>query len=177
MRYSVSQGPNKLLIVIPRKFSLFLCLFIPFWTVGWVVLVVANPAGKSESVWGIIFFAVITILFAYRWLWNIGGREVVEITPRALTHRRILFGVSRARTYELAGIAKPRFVESRSRGMGGRTPSGLGFYYDGKLVKLGDNLTRAEAESLVAAIIREFPENAELWNTYDSGLPELGESG
>ena len=58
----------------------------------------------------------------------------------------------------------------------GRTPSGLGFYYNGKLVKLGDDLTQAEAESLVAAIIREFPENAELWNTYDSGLPEMGES-
>jgi hypothetical protein len=127
-------------------------------------------------VYGIAFFGLITVLFAYRWLWNIGGREVVEITPQALSHRRVLCGISRARTYKLDGITNPGFVGSRSRGLGGRTPSGLGFRYDGKLVKLGDGLTQAEAKSLVAEIIREFPEHAERWSAYDPGLPELGES-
>jgi hypothetical protein len=60
--------------------------------------------------------------------------------------------------------------------MGGRTPSGFEFCYDDKSVKLGDDLTQAEAKSLVAAILREFPENAERWKTYDEAFPELRES-
>jgi hypothetical protein len=176
MRYSISQTPNRLLIVIPRRFSLFLCLFVPFWTILWISLVVENPAGKPIPVYGIAFFAAVTVLFAYRWLWNVGGREVVEITPLELTHRQALFGISRANSYKLERITSPRFVNSRSRGLGGRTPSGIVFSYDGKRIRLGDDLTQAEAKSLVAEIIRAFPQHAERWNTYDAGMPELGES-
>jgi hypothetical protein len=95
MRYSVSQTPNRLLIVIPHRFSLFVCLLIDLWAVVWVILVVENPAEKPESVLGVVAFGVVTILFAYRWRWNIGGREVMEITPQALTHRPTLFAISR----------------------------------------------------------------------------------
>ena len=176
MRYSVSRTPNELLIVIPRKFNLFICLFIPLWTAAWIILAIESPSGKPEPVWGAVFFALVTILFASSWLWNIDGKEMVQITPEALIHRRTLFGISWDRTYNLNRITKPRFVASRSRGRKGRIPSGVGFSYDGKLIKFGDGLTQAEAKSLVATIIREFPGKTELWKTYDEGLPELDES-
>ena len=60
--------------------------------------------------------------------------------------------------------------------MSGRTPSGLGFSYDGKSVRLCDQLTQAEAKGLASAVAQQFPQHAEPWKHYKQGMPELGES-
>jgi hypothetical protein len=137
-----------------------------------VTLAIVNPAGKPESVFGLIFFGFVTVIFAYHWLWNLGGREELEFTALALTSRRILFGIVRTRTFEMSGIADPHFVGSRSRGMSGRTPSGLGFSYDGRTFRLCDHVTQAEATALVSEVIRQFPQHAERWEHYDAGMPD-----
>ena len=72
-------------------------------------------------------------------------------------------------------ITNPHFVESRSRGMSGRIPSGLGFSYDGESVKLCDQLTRAEAKALASAVAEQFPQDVEPWKNYKQGIPEVGE--
>jgi hypothetical protein len=113
-----------------------------------VTLAIVNPAGKPESVPALLGFGFLTVVFAYHWLWNLSGREELEFTPLRLTSRRILFGISRSRTFEMDRIADLHFVGSRSRGMSGRTPSGLGFYYDGRAVRLCDHVTEAEATAL-----------------------------
>jgi hypothetical protein len=110
----------------------------------------------------------------YSWLWNLGGKEEFDFTKSTLTHRRILFGISRTREFWMDRIAEPHFVESRSRGKS-RTPSGLGFYYGGKEIRLGDHLTQRDAKEIVAALIRQFPELAKCWAQYAEGLPELDE--
>jgi hypothetical protein len=111
-------------------------------------------------------------MFTYHWLWNLAGREELEFTPFMLTSRRILFGVARTRTFEMSRITNPHFVESRKRGMSGRTPSGLGFYYDGKTVRLCDHVTQAEATALVSEVIKQFPQHAERWGRYDERMPD-----
>jgi hypothetical protein len=137
-----------------------------------VTLAILNPAGKPESVPALLMFAFLTVVFAYHWLWNLSGREELEFTPLTLTSRRILFGITRSRTFEMDRIADLQFVGSRSRGMGGRTPSGLGFYYDGRAVRLCDHVTQAEATALVSEVVKQFPQHAECWGRYVEGMPD-----
>jgi hypothetical protein len=172
MSYSLSRAPNRLSVVIPRRFSLFLCLFYPLWVGAWVTLAILDPAGKPESGFPLLMFGLVTVVFAYQWLWNLGGREELEFTPLTLTSRRILFGIHRTRAFEMARIADSHFVGYRSRGMSGGTPSGLGFSYDGKTIRLCDHVTQAEATALVSEIIEQFPQHAERWGRYVEGMPD-----
>jgi hypothetical protein len=173
MSYSISRTPNSLSVVVPRRFSLFRCLFFPAWLGGWVTLAVMNPARKPQSVLLLGFFGFVSIAFAYDWLWNLAGREELEFKPPALTSRRVLFGMSRTKVFHMDKIASPRFVISTRRGpMSGRTPSGLAFSYEGKTFRLCDHVTQAEATAIVSEIIQQFPQYADCWRRYDAGTPD-----
>ena len=110
----------------------------------------------------------------YAWLWNLGGREELEFTASVLTHRRNLFGISRGRVFGMKRIDRPHYENSQSRGKS-RTPSGIGFSYEGEQVRLGDHLTHRDAKEIVAAVLRHLPELREYWGSYAEGLPELDE--
>jgi hypothetical protein len=176
MTYSLSRAPNRLFVVVRPRFSLYRFLFVPFWAAMWVALLITNPAGKPVSAFGFLGFGLITVLLGYQWFWNLFGREELEFATHALTYRRLLFGISRTRMFVMDRITDPHFVESRSRGISGRTLSGLGFSYDGKSVRLCDHLTQAEAKGLASAVAQQLPQHAELWKHYKQGMPELDES-
>lgn len=172
MSYSISRALNRLSVIVPRRFSLFFCVFFPLWAGGWVTLAVVNPGAKPESVLALLMFGFVTLVGAYYWLWNLNGREELEFTPLTLTSRRILFGISRSRTFQMDKIADLHFVGSRRKGMGGQTPSGLGFNYEGRAVRLCDHVTQAEATALVSEVIQQFPQGAERWRRYVEGVPD-----
>lgn len=138
-----------------------------------MTLAVLNPSGKPQSVFILLFFGLFSVAFAYRWLWNLVGREELEFTASALTSRRVLFGISRTKVFQMDKITSPRFVISTRRGpMSGRTPSGLAFSYEGKIFRLCDDVTQAEATALVSEIIRQLPQHAECWRRYEKGMPD-----
>jgi hypothetical protein len=110
----------------------------------------------------------------YAWLWNIDGKEELEFTASALTYRRTLFGMSRSRVFRMNGIDNPHFENSHGGGKS-RTPSGIGFSYEGKEVRLGDHLTQRNAKEIVATVLRQLPELRRYWGSYVEGLPELDE--
>jgi hypothetical protein len=72
------------------------------------------------------FIGLLSIPFMYLWLWNIGGKEVLEFTANTLVWKRVLFGISRTHTFSMTKIRNPRFEGSRRRGKS-RVPSGIGF--------------------------------------------------
>jgi hypothetical protein len=164
-RLSISDTPDGLLIIVPRRFELYFALFFPLWTAGWIAVAIYHPPRDLSSEVGIAFFSLITILFLVGWLWNWNGREELLFTPTTLTYRRVLFGLSRTRVFELAGISDSRFVGAVSRGRRS-TPSGLGFSYGGKRFRVCDKITLAEAKELASAVLRRFPEHAPLWSSY-----------
>jgi hypothetical protein len=172
MSYSLSRTTDRLSVVVPPRFSRFLFFFFPLWVCGWVTLVIVDPAGKPEPILVPAFFGLVTVVLAYQWLWNLAGREELEVTSRAVTSRRILFSIPRIRTFEMSRITDPHFVGYQSRGMSGHTPSGLGFSYDGKPIRLCDHVTQAEAKALVSEIIQQFPQHSERWSRYDEGFPD-----
>jgi hypothetical protein len=169
MRYTSSRAPNSLCVIVPRRFSLILLLFIPLWIAGWVTIALTNPSGKPQSILGLLTFGLFTVFMVYRWLWNLSGKEELMFTTSELTYRRILFGISRARVFMMDGITDPHFVAPRTRGMT-YTPSGLGFCYAGKQIRVCDQLTQQEANEVVKAVVRQVPELSERWGRYVEGM-------
>lgn len=178
MAYSVSRSADTLSIIVPGRFDPFLFAFFPLWTALWIGLVVnGNRTGTNQSASSLpplILFAVVTILFLYKWLWNLAGREELNFTITGLQHRQVLFGIARTRAFRLNQITEPHFVESVQRAKS-HIPSGLGFRYRGKQVRIADNLTQQEAGEIVALIIQQFPQIAGVWSQYAEGLPEPDE--
>ncbi len=74
----------------------------------------------------------------------------------------------------MSTIDNPHFENSHSRGKS-RTPSGIGFSYEGKELRFGDHLTQRDAKEMIAAVLRELPELRQYWGNYVEGLPELDE--
>jgi hypothetical protein len=175
MSYSVSSSRDKFSIIVPRHFSPFLFAFIPLWIALWIAFALkAYRSGQTQSSIALLFFGTMSVLLLYSWLWNLGGREELHFTGSTLTYRRVLLGISTTREFSMARIAEPHFVQSKSAGKS-RVPSGIGFSYDGKEVRLGDHLTQREAKEIVAALVKHLPELAKWWGHYVEGLPELNE--
>jgi hypothetical protein len=169
MRYSISRTPNSLSIVVPRRFNLFWLLFIPLWIAGLIAIAIAHPSRKPESILAMAVFGCFAVLMVYEWFWNLSGKEELKFTASELTHRRILFGFSRARVYEMDRITDPHFVGRRTSGMM-NTPSGLEFSYDGKKVRVCDQLSQKEADEIVKALIQQLPELNQRWGNYTEGI-------
>jgi hypothetical protein len=171
MRYSVSRAPGSLLFVIPSWFDRFYSWFFPLWLLALVAIASRNPPNNSESYFATSVFAAIALLMLYKWLWNLSGIEELDFNANTFTHRRALFGISRSRIFAMSEISGLRFVGMRRRGKSS-TPSGLGFLYRGKEVKVGDHLTQAEAKEIASTIIQAFPQYSVAWGPYDEGFPD-----
>jgi hypothetical protein len=170
MRYSLSGAPNRLTVVIPRRFSLVVLLSIPLWIAGWVIIALTTPSAKPpQSILVLAGFGLFTIFFVYRWLWNLSGREELEFTSSELTYRRPLFGISRTRVFMMDRIADPHFVPPQQKGRS-YIPSGLGFSYGGEQVRVCEQLTQEEANQIVAAVIQQLPELGDRWGRYTKGM-------
>ena len=169
MRYSLSRAPSRLTVVIPRRFSLSLFLSIPLWIAAWVLIALIKPRGDLQSILVLTAFGLFTIFVAYRWLWNLSGKEELEFTTSELIYRRFLLGISRTRVFAMDRLTDPRFVPPQQRGRS-CTPSGLGFSYDGEQVKVCDELTQEEANQIVAAAVQQLPELADRWGCYINGM-------
>jgi hypothetical protein len=175
MGYSLSSTPSNVSVVIKRRLDLPFFLFLPAWVVGWTTLALKGlHREQPRAVVGILFFGLVTGLLGYTWLWNLCGKEELEFTACALIWKRTLLGISHNRAFRMNGIDNPHFENSRSRGKS-RIPSGIGFSYEGKELRIGDHLTQRDAKEIVAAVIRQLPELGQCWGSYREGLRELNE--
>jgi hypothetical protein len=175
MGYSLSSEPSKVVVVIPRRFSFLLFALVPLWIVAWLTMVVGTSrGGQPQSVLTITVFSLVTLPVVYAWLWNLGGKEELEFTTSALTHRSNLFGVSHSRVFSMKRIERPHFENSQRRGKYG-IPSGIGFSYKGKRFRFADHLSQRDAKEIVAAVLQRLPELRQYWGDYAEGLAELDE--
>jgi hypothetical protein len=175
MGYSLSSAPTKVSVVIARRRNLPFLFFFPLWVAGWVTLALKGTRnGQPQSIFGEIFFGIVTLSIAYAWLWNLGGKEELEFTASALNYRRTLFGFSHSRLFSMKRIDNPHFENSQSRGKS-RIPSGIGFSYEGKEIRVGDHLTCRDAKEIIGAVLRQLLELARYWGRYKEGFLELVE--
>ena len=174
MGYLRSSEPGKVVVVVHRRFSFLLFALVPLWIAGWLTAVVKTSSGGPELSLMTIFFGLLTLPLVYAWLWNLGGKERLEFTSSAFTHTSILFGISRRRVFGMRRINRPHFENSRRRGRS-RIPSGIGFSYEGRQFRFGDNLSQRDAKEIVAAVLQQLPELYPYWGNYEEGLFELDE--
>jgi hypothetical protein len=175
MNYSISCSPKKVSVVVRPTLNFLLLVFIPVWLAIWLSAISKiYRTAQPQSIVTIVFFGMAALLIAYAWLWNLAGREEIEFAINGLEYKRVLFGLSYSRVFRMSKIANPRFENSRRNGKS-RTPSGIGFSYDGSKVRICDDLTQRAAKEIVATVLQEIPEVRKYWGNYIEGLPEESE--
>ncbi len=121
--------------------SMFLCVWFIGWTVGGA-------------------FAI------YSWLWQVTGKEVVDINRQSLTVRKTVLGFSRPKEYGAQYMRNLRVTPTVNIpwGWGMRTDfwgggaGKLAFDYGAKTVNFGSGIDEAEAAQLLARIQKRFPD-------------------
>ena len=175
MNYSISCSPKKVSVVVRGPFNFGLFVFVPIWVTIWVAMIPqAFHSSQPQAIVATVLFGIVSLLFVYAWLWNLGGREEIEFTINGLTYNRILFGLPYSQVFRMSKISNPHFENSRRNGKS-RTPSGIGFFYDGSEVRIADHLTQRAAKDIVAAVLHEIPEVTKCWGNFVEGFPEESE--
>lgn len=186
-RYDVSELPGKLVITLPFRGHWFAIAFLGFWLVGWavgevVVLTILvtgfwqalqNGFAIGPGGWGIGAFLFAWLggwtvggAFAiYSWLWNIGGREIVEIDDLVLRIEKRIPGLCRAREYRVSDVACLRHAPQPGNpwAMGpnlqqwGSSAGAFAFDYGASTVRFGIGVDEAEAKQVMVVISQRFP--------------------
>ena len=95
-------------------------------------------------------------------LWQLAGRELVEVSRTSIKISRPIFGLGRVKEYQAAEIANLRLLSADERagkkGMAG--PNQLAFDYEFVSVEFGGGLTIREAEAVLEEITKRYRQYA-----------------
>jgi hypothetical protein len=159
-RATIEHLPEGLVVTmrVPRVGCV--TLFLGFWLLGWV----AGEVSGFTMLVSQISEPGFALGFAIVWLtgWTAGGlaalsflalsiagREIVTLTPQAMTRRIEAFGIGRTTSYVPQEVEGLRVVEDSRGG----TPF-FGFDYRGKTVRMGSGLSGDDAQRIVDALSR-----------------------
>ena len=131
---------------------------------GWVGDLLLGLLGLFLG--GGLFIYGTTRLYAYSW--DIAGKEIVQATGSSLVVSRQLFGYGRPHEYLAEHVRNLRvsddsgetsWIDWWNRSIFGKLDEGaIAFDYGAKTFQFGLELDEAEAEQIVAAILRRFPQ-------------------
>jgi hypothetical protein len=156
----------RLRVTIPVRRNWFVVFFLPLWLIGWAVGEVAvltkvlnDPPTGGEGpfvlVW-LVMWNIIGPVFAFYWLWNITGKEIVTLDEEALTVRYALGPVGWTRRFDRHEVADlrvsaPATAEFRSLAWwpGGGT---IAFDYGARTHRFAAGLDEAEAKQVTAEL-------------------------
>ncbi len=174
MRSSIEESQGGLRIVIPARRNWFILLFLAVWLVGWAfgelsaigVLFDVGPmrTGRRSAPSAFLAFWLLGWTFggaaaAYTWLWNLCGREIVRIDGAALAISREPIPFPRSREFDWTQVRNLR-VSPSLRPRQNFSPGTIAFDYGARTHGFGRGLDEAEAQMLIDAIARRFPQPA-----------------
>ncbi len=103
----------------------------------------------------------------YAYLWDLAGKEIIQATPNSLTVSQRLLSYDRSKEYGAEHIrnlrvsappaARGRFDTWTRRAFKVPANGMIAFDYGAKTFRFGLDLDEAEAEQIVATILRRFP--------------------
>lgn len=167
-RASWSDVAEGLEVIIPARRHVFAILFLPVWLAGWLfgeVMVIRQllekPADGQPSLFLFVWLVMWTAfggLALKSLLWMLCGRERVVLRPDALLVRRELFGIARAREYEIGSISNLRVSPATFNPWDGRSswkPGGMcagviAFDYGARTFRFAEGIDEAEGHDIVA---------------------------
>jgi hypothetical protein len=167
-RAQIVDEVSGLRVTIPAPRNWFLVFFLPVWLAGWVVGEVAvggklftDPPSGGEGfflvVW-LAFWSIGGVLFTFFWLWNLAGKEIVNLDQEALTIRYGLGIVGWPRHFDRREVRDLRLAQSVSmdfRSSFGWWLGGNGtvaFDYGARTYRFGRGIDEAEAKQVVAEL-------------------------
>jgi len=112
-RAKVQSDGLALRVSIPPQRNLFAVLFLGAWMVGWYVGETSalrefmKPSGSPQGTFLVAWLVGWTIggvFAATTLLWSLAGREVIEVQPEVLVHRRAIFGLGWSKVYSVSAI-------------------------------------------------------------------------
>lgn len=169
-RYTAGNTANGIRATIPAVRNWFGIVFMSVWMCGWTFgFVFAIRSLTSDSSKEPIGFLVIWLVgwtlggtcVLFYLLWQLFGREVIEITDEALVRRIQICGVGTTREYALADVTNLRALPLpgygkrtiRTRGVPiGLIHGSIEFDYGTRRVQLGELLDAAETKRLLALL-------------------------
>jgi hypothetical protein len=175
-RHTASEHADGLSVCIPAKRNILILAFLTFWLCGWAFGEVAaatalfptaqkEPAGAAFLLFWLGGWTLGGAFCIYIWLWQIKGREVVTISPTALTIRNEVLGCGRSRHYDVCEIRNLRVASLTYNPFDFR--SGLAFWgigggliafdYGFKTYRFGGGIDEAEARIILQSIVSRVP--------------------
>jgi len=168
-RAIIEQMGSGLRITIPARTQVFAVIFLPLWLVGWAVGEITATreliSGGHPANGGALFLTVWLTgrtlggaWAGYVLLWQLAGKEVIELTSTTLRRRKQIPIFSRSREFAVATIKRMRPVPpipSFYRGqevMQALTFKGgaIAFDYGRDTHHLGAGLDEADADYVIA---------------------------
>jgi len=189
-RHSILEEGSTLKIAIPSRKNLFTVIFLGAWMVGWAFgeasvageLIEAlggflpNSSGAEQPISGgidLFMLAWLTgwtiggVFALYTLLWQLAGRERIEVSYESIKVQRAVFGLGRVKEYLAAHVKGLRVAPPldsnnqlgrlRSLGMLGASGGVLAFDYGAETSHFGEGIDEAEAKQILEKILVRFP--------------------
>jgi hypothetical protein len=126
------------------------------------VVVIVYFARKMKDVVGQAFLWFGAAMSFLDFVWALGGKQTLVLTPTQLRDEREWFGIriARRRTYAVEQLSAPHFEEGPNDE---RKQTGLGFYTTSGTVRFGRDLTEGEVNQIITEMETRFPELRTKW--------------
>ena len=197
-RHSMQEEGTSLKFTIPSPKQYFMIFFLGFWLIFWTFgefaalgivfggilqLVLKNPVALQEvgagglagllggGIFMLVWLTGWTIgggLALYTFLWQLAGKEIVEVSYEMIKIQNAIFGVGRTKEYSATDIKDFRispiaaendlFGWTRTRSVWGRPGGLLAFDYGARTFRFGGGVDEAEAKQILEKIVTRFPQ-------------------
>jgi hypothetical protein len=168
-------------LTLPARRNWLILIFLSAWLVGWAfgeVMVPTQLFSKSSRTgidpFMLAWLAMWTLggAFAvYVWLWNLVGREVIDVDSESLRIKREVVRWGRVRDFALTHVRDLRVAPLtfnpmdfssglRFWGVGG---GAIAFDHGARTYRFGSALDEAEAKQVLARIAERVPKDVLAW--------------
>lgn len=194
-RHFTRDEGSSLTVIIPSPKNYVTLVILGFWLVGWtfgevmaggiliagIIQLLSKPSeislGSMAGLSGgglfmLVWLTLWTIggAFAiYTFLWQLMGKEIVEVSYETIKIQRAVAGLGRKREYlatyikdlrvsPLAADSNYPFGWSRASNFYGLSGGLLAFDYGAKTFRFGSGVDEAEAKQILEKIVSRFPQ-------------------
>jgi hypothetical protein len=182
-RHTCACPGNEFVITIPNQkywviilfkgFALTTWAVLEYFMIGYLISSVTEP-GQPPVLFYIpvvIFLTAFGAFLIHDFAWQVSGREIVEVTPRSITIRRVALGLGLSKEYSAAYIKALR-ASSSNINLNRLTQRSydysylwhendigtLAFNYAAMTFRFGSGVGEAEAKQILAEILQKYPQ-------------------
>lgn len=173
-RVVIEHGGSGLRITIPAAMQtfgvIFMLMWLSFWAVGEIAVLrhflggqPLKDASGNDSLFLVVWFTGWTLggaLMIYSLLWQLVGKEIIELNSTMLRRRKRIFFFSRSKDFAVAGITnirlalpQPKYIRGKYVISSPMTRTGaIAFDFGRSTHHLGHGLDETEARYVIAQL-------------------------